>query len=289
MTIRDAVLAQREQTGDAFEQRRNLLQCEMVGVDSSTDPGVSGKETYVWLKQSGRDGSVFQVFNPHVQRRVGLPVLVGPDPQRPHRLMVMGVDWQTQAAHPDYTGGDYGSGDSGMDPYLINHARSHEQPDFTPGADAVNVYPRAFVQLKTTGGTSGLTVDVAAYRYNYRGTVTEYTGETAVSIATSQPAAGAHRFVLVYLDPLTNAIASIAGDATALTVVPDTPNCPNGMVPSAYIKLEGSATAIAERMIYDARMPFSIVDPGYYGATQAAMALDHARDIDWTIHMMGLG
>ena len=284
MPIRDAVLAQREQIGDAFEQRRNLLQCEMVGVNSSTDPGVSDKEAFIWARQNGREGGVFQVFNPHVQRRVGLPVLVGPDPQRPHRLMVLGVDWQTLAAHPDYGGGDYGN-----DPYLANHAPSHEQPDFTPGADAVNVYPRAFVQLKTTGGTSGLTVDVAAYRYNYRGTVTEYTGETAFSIAASQPAVGATRFVLVYLDTTTNAAASIAGDATALTVVPDKPNCPNGMIPSAYIKLDGSATIITEKMIYDARMPFEMVDPGYYGAVQAAMALDHARDIDWTIHMMGLG
>ncbi len=282
MPIRDAILAQREQSGGAFEQRRDVLYCEMVGIDSSTDPGVTGKLAFIWAKQNGRSGGIFQVFNPHVQRRVGLPILVGPSPQRPNRLMVLGVDWQTLAAHPDYGGGDYEG-----DPYLANHAPSHEQPDFSPGGDAVNVYPRAFTQLKTTGGTSGLTVDVAAYRYSYNLTTVDYDGETAISISTHQPAAGAHLFVLVYLDPVTNTAASTAGDATALTVEATKPASPAGTITSAYILLNGAATSITEKMIYDGRMPFCVIGPDSDQINEGLALIEAQWDYAFSRHITG--
>jgi len=273
--VRDAILESRERAATSYEDRRPVRRCEMVGVDSTTDPAVSGKSGFVWVQPDGR--VPFQVLNPYVQRRVGLVVLVGPDPQIQHRQVVLGVDHATMVIDGTYDG----------TPYLGNHAASHEWPDFAPGGDVVSVYPRAFTQLRTYAG-SGVAVSIQPYRYNLNGTVTEYAGETDVSISSSIPSAGAYpasavwRFTLIYLDTATNAIAAAYGTAVVLSSTPTKPDCPAGGIPSAYIALNDTTASITESLIYDARMPFEIVDAGMFGAVETALWLDHFMDIEMT-------
>jgi hypothetical protein len=284
MNIRRAIVAKQESEEKRFESKRQIKRCEMVGINSANDPAVTGVPGYVWLKEYGLHGGVFQCFNPYVQRRVGLPVLVGADPQVPNRTVVLMADLQSLPDHPDYDG----------DPFLPNHGPSHEWPEFSPGPDAISVYPRSFTQLRTYAGSSGVKVSVQPYRYNLQGVVVEYTGETDIDISASVPPAGSYpaprqwRFTLIYLDTVTNAVSIVDGTAVATSSTPTKPNCPAGGIPSAYIALDSEATVIIESVIYDARMPFEPVDSGYFGATQAAFALDHSRDIDWTLHKLGL-
>ncbi len=281
MTVRDAIIASRERAATSYEDRRQVLRCEMVGVDSTTDPAVSGKSGYVWVQPDER--TPFQVLNPYVQRRVGLVVLVGPDPQIQNRQVVLGVDHATMVVDGTYDG----------TPYLGNHAASHEWPDFAPGSDVVSVYPRSFTQLRTYAGSSGVAVSIQPYRYSLNLAIVEYAGETDVSISSSIPSAGAPpassvwRFTLVYLNAETNAIAVVDGTAVALSSTPTKPACPAGGIPSAYIALNNETASITESMIYDARMPFAVIGPGAQQINEGLALIEAQWDYAFSRHITG--
>lgn len=275
MNIRDILLAQQQKTA-RFEPKRGIISCEMVGVDATNTPAVSGRPGYVWVREFGQGGGVFQCFNPHVQDRVGLTVLVGPDPQNTNRRVVLGVDWQTIVVGSAYEG----------EPYLANHASSHEWPDFTPGPDAVSVYPRSFAQLRMYAGSGALEVSVSPYRYNKEGTVQEFVGETDIDMTSHIPDSG-WRFVLVYLDTDTNTIKTLEGAAATLIDSAVKPDCPIGHIPSAYIALVDSTALINESLIYDARMPFDETGQGIEGTVNMLAWVEAELDYDITRHIVG--
>ena len=62
--LRDVIQA-RIKTDEGFENTRKIVTCVMAGVDSSTDPAVSGRSGYVWVRELGADTAFFQVDNRH--------------------------------------------------------------------------------------------------------------------------------------------------------------------------------------------------------------------------------
>lgn len=142
--------------------------------------------------------------------------------------------------------------------YLPQHARDHEWPDRNPHVDAVNVYQRAIVPLRSSpGSTSSLLVRVEPYRYlDADGTITIFAGDASVDLSGSQPAAGLARYVGIYLDTSTNTIGTVNGATTldAGPVTPDSPTFPSDVITSAMVRLDGSQSAFSESDFVDLRI-----------------------------------
>jgi len=221
-----------------------LIPAEIIEIGGSVH--VDNKPGYVWIQEYGLGGGVSMVFNPHVQARNGLAVWVGPDQHAPYRRVIRAVNYQTMAGHPDY---------DASDPYLPNHHRSHEWPDGSPGADAVNVYTRAWVPGRVYA-YSALTLAVAPFRYNYDGESVQYEGIQNYDVSGDQPGVGLALFLLVYLDKPSNAVGHTVGGTTvdSYTVRPDEPTYPSmPHIPLCLVRLDGSQTTFDENDFEDLR------------------------------------
>lgn len=249
------------------EPTLELTQAELVGVDGDVE--VAGRPGFSWVREHGQD-TISQVFNPNVQQRDGLAVLLGPAPKAPFRRIVRDVNWEIIAVHPDYDG----------DPFLPTHHRSHEMPDHRPGADAVNVYVRAWVPGRVYAG-GGLTVSVAPCRYNHSGASVLFDGAEGYDLAASEPAVGLARLVLVYLDKNTNAIGHVDGDTApdSYAVRPGDPVYPDAPhIPLALVRLAGNQTTITEADVDDLRTFWE--DAGAASAMEQLAWLEHDLDFE---------
>jgi hypothetical protein len=255
-SLRDAILEKRGRQRRELEPNRQVVKGVLIAIDYTGKPDVAGRPGYVWVREYGANGGVFQALNTKVQKRVGLTVQLAVDPKAPFTRRVLGVDESILVSLDGYTGS----------PYLPNHHADHEWPDQAPGPDALQVYPRSIVPLRTQAG-AGLTVDVAYLIYAYNGARKIFQGYTGFDISSHQPASGQALYVLVYLDPATNALGSTAGTATtdSPTVIPTLPAFTDNTEPSAFVRLDGDQTAITEADIVDARLFVSPV-AGYSAA-----------------------
>lgn len=245
--LRDAIQATQDREKKKAEPLRIITRGELINIGGSVE--VTGRPGYCWVREYGENGGVSQVFNPTVQPSNGLAVLVGYTPKVPYRRVVLGVNWEMIAGSPEYDG----------DPFLPAHHETHEWPDGSPGPDPVTVYGRSLSMLRTYPGSAGLAVSVSPYRYEKNGTTVTFAGHADYDISGSQPAAGLARYVLVYLDADVNTINVVNG-GTALDVAPIVPPFPaplQATFPSAWVRLDGAAAAIAEADIVDARMILS--------------------------------
>lgn len=246
--IRDIVL-ERKKHDDSFERDRKLVKAVTAGVDSTTSIAVNGRPGYIWVKEFGQDGAVMQVFNTSVQDRVGLPVLIGYEPKPPFRRMVIGMDWEVFAVITNFSGS----------PYLPNHHTTHEWPDLNPAPDAVSVYARALVPLRTYA-YSGMVVGIAPAIYIYNGVMARYNGGT-LDLTTYIPTQTDYRRqVLVYLDIATNTALADPGIETPSVVPTDYNDIPDVALPSAWVELTEGMTTIYEYNITDARAFLSNTD-----------------------------
>ena len=244
MNTRDIILARRE-SAEKFEPTRRISQARMVAINGSVEAGRSG---YVWVQGRYQRAGAFQAFSPRIAPVHNLPVLLESSPRPPYQYTVIDVDFSHIIHHPDY--------DSDVHIYMRRHASTHEWPDGAPGPDPVTVYPRALSVLRTYPGSAGLTVSVAPYIYDRNGAIVTFTGHADYDISGSQPAVGLARYVLIYLDADVNTVGVVNGDTVldAPPVVPLFPAPPQATFPSAWVRLDGAATVIAEIDIVDARM-----------------------------------
>jgi len=145
------------------------------------------------------------------------------------------------------------SGFTSADPFLVNHATSHQWPDGAKGNDAVLVYQPALQMLKTTT-SSGLNVYISPVIYVNDNVRNYYAGETT-DLSSYLPSSGYKKYILISLDPNSGAIVISTG--TTVTDVPSiTPPMPDtnaNYIPSAYVLLIGGATSITSTDILDSR------------------------------------
>lgn len=243
MTILRDVIQARQEREKQFERNLKIVNCVTIGVDDDKTPEVTGRSGYVWVRELNLSAGVFQVFNPGSQLRINMPVLVAYEPKPPYRRCIIQIHWDTVLDSGDYVG----------DPYLPNHHNSHEWLDNNPGPDAVNVYQRALVPLRTYP-KSGLTVTVAPAIYMYDGTVYRYNGED-VDITSYIPAVGYLVRILLYLDLTlpTPAIQVLEGATVTDVTTPEYISPPSKSIASSWVYLTATTTDIIESLITDAR------------------------------------
>jgi hypothetical protein len=241
------ILLESARVDTKFGEKTRIIKAYTIGVDYATSPAVNGRAKYVWVRESGMNGAVHQVFNPDkIPLLVEFPCLITYSPRRPYRWEIYGTDWDTVYNYPSYTDQSFGIG---------THAPNHEWPDGAPGTDPLNVYPRALAPLRTYAGT-GLSVNVWMYRYWHNTTIREFVGISNYSLAAYQPAAGYAVRVLVYLDMFTSSVMSVAGTVIGDSeiVIPPNPMIPTDAVLSAFVRLDGSQTSFSESDMTDLRL-----------------------------------
>lgn len=235
-----------------IEKKRNLSGTEpkvvyvggiITAIDYDGDGTVKSRPGYVWVKENGQDGGIFQCYNPTVKTNAGLPVIIAHFPTKPMRRMILSVDWDKLPI-----------ADRGEPFGILNHARSHEWPTMNPAEDAVNVYPRAIVPLKVFSAQPGVGFGVANGYYVNNGVVTQFTGLSFWDLTDSIPATY-KRVSLVYLNMLTNEVEVIDGIEED-DPFPAYPTLPISSFPLAYLLLENGMTRLTEANIIDDARPF---------------------------------
>lgn len=244
-----AHLSQRQRTINRQVERADLLgedrlPCNIIRV--ATNINVPGRPGFVWCQEysPSDDTSPFHAFNDKVQAREGLSVWIGPGLGGRREVL----DWNNATI--------VNTADYAAQKYLPTHHTDHEWPDFKPGPDVVNVYPRSLSMLRTYPGEAGaLTVSASPLRYIKSNALILFPGKNSLDISASQPASGLARFVGIYLDPDDNTLKSVngatTGDSPAIT--PDSPAFPESAILSANVRLNGDQTTFSEVDIVDTR------------------------------------
>lgn len=244
-----AHLSQRQRSINKRVERADLLDedrlpCNIIRVASNIN--VPSRPGFVWCQEysPSDDTSPFHAFNDKVQPREGLPIWVGDGLDGRREVL----DWRngTITSTPDYAG----------QKYLPAHHNDHEWPDFKPGPDVVNVYPRSLTIMRTYPGEAGLlTVSVSPIRYRKNNALLLFPGKISFDISASQPASGLARWVGIYLDIDDNTIKSVNGPTTSDSpaIIPNSPTFPQTAILSALVRLDGDQTAFSEVDFIDAR------------------------------------
>lgn len=247
--IVSAQLSQRQREINQQADRAALLDpdrllCSIVRVDDNIN--VPSRPGFVWCQEysPSDDTNPFHAFNDKVQAREGLSVWIAEGLGGRREVL----DWNnaTIVNTPIYKG----------QKYLPLHHSDHEWPDFKPGPDVVNVYPRSLSMLRTYPGEAGaLTVSASPLRYVKGNALVVFPGKNSLDISASQPASGLARFVGIYLDPDDNTLKSVdgatTGDSPAIT--PDSPAFPESAILSANVRLNGDQTVFSEVDMVDVR------------------------------------
>lgn len=235
----------------------------------STIPG-SPEVDYVFVRPDRFSNRSFKVFNKRVEGQDGDPIIIGELPWEPGLIQVVDLDW---AAYADVGWGD--------DVTTTNrHGTSHQWRDGAPGIDTFNVYRRQFGDLKTYATVSGtLNVGVSPYSLDLFGKQYQWPGIQDFSLAGALPTAtGTARMALVYWSLASGTTQGFLGVATgtlgsgAEAEILNRPVSPQGVIPSAFVRLAGGQSSITEFDIWDARDPFR---PGLsFGTGTAGLSAD---------------
>ena len=242
LSQRQRQINQRAERAALFDTDRLL--CNIIRVDSNID--VPDRPGFVWCQEYSPldDTSPFHAFNDKIQAREGLTVWIGKGLGGRREVL----DWNnsTIVNTPDYA----------AQKYLPTHHSDHEWPDFKPGPDVVNVYPRSLSMLRTYPGEGGaLTVSASPLRYIKGNALTVFPGKNSLDISASQPASGLALFVGIYLDPDDNTLKSVDGATTSDSpaITPDSPAFPESAILSANVRLNGDQTVFSEVDMVDVR------------------------------------
>jgi hypothetical protein len=280
-----ANLSQRQRDINQRDTEERLLAtdrllCNIIRVDDNIE--VPDHPGFIWAQEysPSDDTNPFHVFNDKVQAREGLPVWVGPGLSGRREVL----DW--------YSGTVVNTVEYESQKYLPLHHTDHEWPDFKPGSDVVNVYPRSLTMLRTYPGEAGaLTVSASPIRYLKDGALVVFPGKSSLDISASQPASGLALFVGIYLDSDDNTLKSIAGATTgdSPTLTPDSPAFPATAILSANVRLDGDQTTISEVDIVDVRQildtsgvvggasVWKLISPD--GLTDPVLSADNSGDV----------
>jgi len=226
---------------DRIQRRRGILG------DEAGIVRVPGRPDLVYMRLNADSTRVWKVVNDQVADTNGLPVIAEKHPDTDF-WEVIDVDKEGLISA--------GVGFVGT-PYRQTHSETHEWPDQSPGIDAVNVYRRSLVDLRTEPvyENYSLNVYVRPLVYSYQGTIKRYKGtQPYLSLSSYVPQTGI-RSVLTYLDIRTNYFWASPGPPTSYYVgnTPTEPDVPWYAKPSALVTLRESQNIITEADIEDIR------------------------------------
>jgi hypothetical protein len=199
---------------------------------------------YCFVRVHGLQNSVARVFNKAApSNRDELPVLIGTTREVPHLVQVLSVDW---AALPDWDG----------EALLPLHGDDHQ----FPGPDPTFIQKRAIVPLRASPQTTpDMTLQVASDFYPWDEGFKFFEGGDTEDLTARIPGdVGEGRFVLIYVDGATNALAYSNGDTYPAAWPSDVddmiPEPPEGSIPVCAVRLVNGQTTVEEDDIYDLRI-----------------------------------
>lgn len=195
-----------------LEKRRDIITGVMVGIDYADDPSVDGRSGYVWVREYAKGsedfGGVFQVFNAQVEKRVNVPVFIGPSPKAPWQLVVLGVDWNIMSADGDNAGHPFDvatHGDSHV--YIPGQPTQHYSTDVVDATERNigpgRVYPTDPMSMRC---------NIAPVNYMYGTYVQYYQGGVTADFTAQVPGANLALLAFVCVDGATNLPAYIYSD-----------------------------------------------------------------------------
>lgn len=244
-----AHLSQRQRAINKQVERAEILDedrllCRIIRVAGNID--VPNKPGFVWCQEysPSNDTNPFHAFNSEVQAREGLDVWI--EEGMGGRREVTKWNNATIVNTANYA----------AQKYLPTHHSDHEWPDFKPGPDVVNVYPRSLSMLRTYPGEGGaLTISASSLRYIKGNVLVIFPGKNSLDISAAQPASGLARYVGIYLDPDDNTLKSVNGATTgdSPVITPDNPAFPESAILSANVRLNGDQTTFSEVDMIDVR------------------------------------
>lgn len=244
-----------------FEPRRIVLRGVLGHPDGST-VRVPERKDLVYVRLTAQGSALWKVLNDKVGDDWGLPVLL--------EKHLTGDFWEVIDVDKSalLNVGDGWSGEA----YLQNHAWRHEWPDQVAGPDAVNVYPRSIVPLRSYSRSyGGLFIRVTPHRYTYEGALKTFWG-SELDLSTYQPISGKARYVLTYVDPRDNILYANPGPITTYSsAIPITlPGMPPYAIPSALVRIWGDQNYIVENDIVDYRILLGVNVPDQAGGVKDA-------------------
>ena len=224
---------------DAIQRKRGILGNGQGVVR------VPGRPDLCYMRINADSTRIWQVLNDRVSDTDGLAVIAEKHPDSDFWEI---IDVDKQAISQS------GTGLAGV-AYRQTHAKTHEWPDYIPGIDAMNVFRRAPVDLRTepTYADYSLDVYVRPIVYSYQGQTKRFYGDT-LSLASYVPTSGI-RSVLTYLDVRSNYVYANPGSVVSYAVgaEPESPLIPWYARKSALITLRQNQNVIDEPDIEDVR------------------------------------
>jgi beta-xylosidase len=243
-----------------YANQRELIAGRMgrINADGSVTFEVPGRPGYVYVRLSGLDASqtVAMAINHAVGHIPDLPVWLKRNPEGALEVVgVRAVEFLATAAPTGRTG-------------AVVPPHTHEPGSgLTDPVSERRIRP-GLVRAYLNNGTYGLSVYVEPFTYRYRGVDRRWPGGT-YNLAPHLPASGTWRWVKVCLNPATNTLTAIAGQAISVTLelteaMLDSITAPD-YIPLAGVKLRGDDTAIADESAFLSCRPWWSIDAGAGG------------------------
>lgn len=237
---------------------------------------VVGKSGWAWVRYNEKQDRASQVANmvmPGAPQ--GLPVMIGKKYPTDNYYQILGVNQELYYEHSSPTSYLY---------YLLpKHGETHQYESSDPAWITLgNLLPGS------VSATSPVTMSVLgnALYYEYAGTARYYAGGTLDLTGTLPLGASTHRFVLITLNPNTNALAYTLGDPTPLPVTPGIPAIPLAQIPLAVVMVTNGDTSLSQSDIFQYKYLFG--SSAYlYWINQIAGAVSDEMDIELTLHEVG--
>lgn len=229
-------------------------------VDVADDPG------FIWCRYSADQSKVSKVFNiiaPGIPE--DFPILVGkrfPDAENEEVLFINWTLYReiiTQDTVDSFTTG--------------NHGESHNAAE---GNDPAPIDLRNIVEMRGRAqATPDLTVFVEEGQFVFGDIVKRFISGS-IDLTAAVPGVAGHRYVLVYVDGVTNALGSTNGTIVPLINTPPIPAVTANTIPICLAQLAQNQTTIDEDDLFDWRFLwqlFSNQAPALIGTNAERLAL----------------
>ena len=229
---------------EAFDakQTRPKFWSALAG-DGGGTVDVTGEPGFIWCRYSADQSKTSKVFNiiaPGVPE--DFPLTVGKRFPDDEYEQVLAINWTLyQQVITQNTVNGFTTG---------NHGESHNAAD---GNDPAPIDLRNIVEMRGRAqATPDLTIFVEEGQFIFGSTVKRFVSGN-IDLTAAVPGVPGHRYVLVYVDGVTNALGSTNGAIVPLAVAPPIPAVTANTIPICLAQLAQNQTTIDEDNIFDWR------------------------------------